>query len=802
MFKNYLKVAYRNILRQRGISFISILGLAIGMTACLFITYFVRYEKSFDEFHLNKDRIYRLRYERTDQEGEAVRFASCCPPAGLQIRKNYDEVEKVARIFRYRATVSHFENRFIEDRMYFAEPDFFHIFKYKFIAGEPESGISEPNTAFISQTTARKYFGDLDPMGQIITIDKKVDYLVKGVFEDIPSNSHLKFDIMLSYQNLLKKFGDDIEYSWGDSGWFTYILFKPNANITTFAQKLPAMVNAEFGEVLEKYKLTCELPLQPLTDIHLQSHYAQEYETNGDSDTVRFLSLIAIFVVIIAWVNYVNLSTARSLTRAKEVGLRKATGASRSQLMIQLFTETVIINIVATAITLFLILILQSFFRQLTGISFDYSLWTQSWFWNTVLVMLIFGPIISGLYPVIVLSSFDPVAVLNGEFGNSQNGINLRKTLVGFQFVIALGMLISTYAVFSQLSFMKSQELGFNIEKKIVIRAPRVRDTSFASKIRTFKELVFKNSIAENFCVTTDVPGRQGWWDAGAIHRKGTDDNKNYQIVGIDDQFTNLFGLKFASGRNFSVDFPSDSSALILNETAAKWLGFQNADEAISGEVIYWGKTFKVVGVLKDYHQQSVKQQVEPHIFRYMPTGRDSRGLFVMKLSSSNINSSIQEIKKQYDLLFPDNSFEYFFLDKYYNEQYRGDELFGKVFGIFSFLAIFVTSLGILGLSSFIVMQRKKEIGVRKVLGASIGRVLVLLSKDFQQLILFSFVIICPVAYLAIRYWLGTFARQMDITIWLFLLPLFIVLLITSATLCLHVVKAAAANPVDSIKHK
>jgi len=470
--------------------------------------------------------------------------------------------------------------------------------------------------------------------------------------------------------------------------------------------------------------------------------------------------------------------------------------------MVQLFVETIIINLVSIILALILILLFLPLFRQFAGIPSVFSLWTQPWFWIAIVVMFFIGVFLSGLYPVLVLSSFDPVTVLKGKIGNSTSGINLRKVLVGFQFIMALGLLISTFTVYQQLAFMKSQNLGFNSDQKVVVRAPRVRDTSFRSKIQTFKQQLLNSSVINKFCVTTDVPGRQGWWDAGAIHRKGSDDNKNYQIVGIDENFIAVLDLKLASGRSFSKEFPSDSSALIVNETAAKWLGFQSSDDAINQEIIYWDKTYTVVGVLKDYHQQSVKQAMEPHIFRYMPTGRDSRGLFVLQLGSSNINSSIQEIKKQYDLFFPGNYFNYYFLDEYYNEQYKADELFGKVFGIFAFLAIFVTSLGILGLSSFMVVQRKKEIGIRKVLGASIGRVLLLLSKDFQQLILISFILVCPLSYLGIRYWLGSFALRMDISIGLFFIPLLIVSIITGLTICLHVIKAAVANPVESLKYE
>ena len=800
MFRNYLKVAFRNLIRHKGYSFINILGLATGMTACLLILYYVKYEKSYDRFYENSERIYRLRYERTDQAGESVRFASCCPPAGLKIRQKFPEVEKVARLFRYKASVSYLENKFIEERMYFAEPDFFGIFRYTFIEGDAANGLKEPNTAFISESTARKYFGDVNPMGKMLSVDKKTSYKVNGVFKDIPGNSHLKFDILLPYQNLLDIFGKDVEESWGDSGWYTYILLKPNTSIPLLEKKLANLVDAEFGEVLKEYKLSCKLPLQPLSDIHLTSNYMLEFETAGDLDTVNFLSILAVFIIIIAWVNYVNLSTARSLNRAKEVGLRKVSGASRGQLITQFFFETVIINFMAVIIALAMVLVFLPMFRQITGTPSEYGIWTRPWFWLGILLMFLAGVFLSGLYPVTVLSSFQPVSVMKGKLGNSNKGFGLRKSLLVFQFVMALGILICTFTVFWQLRFMKQQDPGFTLNNKLVIRAPRVRTAAFGSQLQTFKQLLLKNPAVNGFSVATDVPGRQVWWDAGGITRVGADDNKNYQIVGIDYDYVGLFDMKLASGRNFSREFPSDSSALIVNETASRWLGFASPQAAIGQKVDYWGKIYIVVGVLKDYHQQSVKQAFEPTIFRFMPEGRDKRGLFVIGLSNPDVSTTIALLKNQFDDFFPGNPFEYYFLDEYYNRQYRTDEMFGTVFGIFSFLAIFVTSLGILGLSSFMITQRTREIAVRKVMGSGVPAILMTLTKDYWQLILLSFVIALPITFYLVKRWLESFALRTTLSPGIFIFPLLIISLITGMTIYLHVMKAANANPVESLR--
>lgn len=800
MIGNYIITTLRHLKKDKLYSLINILGLTVGATGCLLILYYVNFEKSYDRFHENRERIYRLRYERADQDGGTVRFASCCPPAAPRIRSQCPEVEKAGRIFRYMASVSRGDNKFLEERMFFAEPEFLEILQFKFVEGDPLNGIRGHSRAFLSRSAARKYFGDQDPIGQTISVDKKVDYQVTGIFEDVPHNSHVKFDVLLSYPNLIDLYGEDIEDSWGDTGFFTYLRLRPGADVQAFEKKLAGIVDAEFGEALRAYKLTCDLPLQPLDDIHLTSHFQQELEVNGDADIVAFLSIIAVLIIIIAWVNYVNLSTARALTRAREVGLRKVVGASRAQLMAQFFMETIIVNVLAIVLTLGAVESLRPLFSQITGVPVDYVIWAQPWFWNAVLLLLFVGVVSSGLYPVMVLSSFKPVTVLRGKLGVSRDRIGLRSALVVFQFVMAIALITATVTVSQQLSFIKNQALGFSIDQKVVIRAPRVRDASFGTRLKTFKNQLLANPAINKFCVATEVPGRQIMWDAGGIRRVGTDDNRNYQIVGIDYDFVDVFDLTILHGRNFSTLFPSDSSALILNETAAAWMGFKSSESALGQQIQYWDKIFTVVGIMKDYHQQSSKQAFEPHIFRLMPEGRGVRGMFTLTISPQNVAPTITMVRKRFDEFFPGNPFEYFFLSEYYSQQYEGDERFETVFGIFSFLALFVTCLGILGLSSFMVLQRTKEIGIRKVLGAGAANVIFMLSKDFLLLVAIAFLVAFPLSYLGIRRWLESFATRMDLTVWLFLAPLAVVGTITCITICLHVIKAALANPVESLR--
>lgn len=804
MFWNYLKIAWRNVRKSTLLSFICMSGLAIGMAACLLILHYVTFEKSYDRFHDDYERIYRLRYERTDEDGQAVRFASCCPPAAPRIRGEYPEVEKIARIFRYNAVVSHGDRKFLEEKIFFAEPDFFDILKFKFLSGDPTIDLRDAGRAFISLSTALKYFGDQDPIGQILTVDSDTDYHIAGVFEDIPANSHLKFDILLSFENLASRYGPDVMEAWGHTGFYTYLRLQPRTDAQGFEHKLADLVESEFGEVLRAYGLTLDLKLQPLKDIHLTSHFMQEYEINGDRDSVNFLLIIAIFVIIIAWVNYINLATASSSNRAKEVALRKVVGASRKQLRIQFFFEIIILNLVSVLLALVLLDLSLPIFSQVTGTTADYNLWSQGWFWTAIAVMFLVGVFLSGLYPVAVMSSFEPIGTLRGRLGNAARGISLRKCLVVFQFVTAFGLIAGTLAVYKQIVFMKSQDLGFDIEQTLIVKAPRVRDDAFPQKVDTFKEQLLGLTAIKNACFVTEVPGRQILWDAGAIYKAGSNpgQSKNYQIVGTDYNFFNLFNLEFISGRSFSREFPADAEALILNETAVQWLEFDDAEAAVGQQVDYWGNIFTVIGVVKDYHQQSLKAAFEPTIFRLMPYGRGKRGVFAVKLHGEDVRKSVEQVNRFYDNIFPGNPFDYFFLDDYYNQQYRADELFGNVMSIFSLLAIFVTGLGIFGLSSFIVVQRTKEIGIRKVLGATVKNVVLLLTREFFLLIAIANLIAWPITYYVMRRWLDNFAYHTEIGVEIFVVTGVLTLVIAILTVIVQTLNAATADPVDSLRYE
>jgi putative ABC transport system permease protein len=798
----YFKIAFRNILRNKLFSFINILGLAAGITSFLLIFLFVKYERSYDTFYESSDRIFRLRYERSSAEGESVKFASCCPPAAIRIRELYPEVEQIARIFRYRATVIYGDRKYYEERMYFAESQIFKVFDFKFIAGDPASGIFDANCAFISESYSKKYFGNGNPLGQTITVDKEMSFVITGIFHDIPENSHLKFDILLSWPNLITHYGRDIESSWGDTGFFTYFILKNSSSSQEFEEKLKSLVESDIGEVMRQYKLTLELKVQALKDIHLNSGFMQEMEVNGNRDTVVFLSIIAFFILIIAWVNYVNITTARSLTRATEVGLSKVSGAGRRQLIGQFFIETVLVNLAAFIASLILLVLLLPEFCNLTGVSPEYNIWKESWFWLTLISLFILSVFLSGTYPVMVLTSFKTSEVLKGKYVHSKSGILIRKVLVVFQLIMAICLITSTLIVFRQVRFLQSQDKGISISDVLAVRAPRVRDGSFKSKLITFKEELIKNQIITKISVGTEVPGRQILWDAGGIFRVGSDQSKNYQIVGIDWDYLDLLEAKIIAGRNFEKSFFSDSSSLILNEKATKWMGFSSPEEAIGQKVNYWDDIYTIVGVVKDYRQQSPKVDFEPHIFRFKPQGRDIRGFFMMKIMAGSENNVLKIVGDKYSEFFPDNPFDYFFLEDYYEQQYKNEKLLGTVFGAFALLSIIITCLGILGLTSFLMLQKTKEISMRRVVGSSISGIIVLFSRDFIRIILIAFILAVPVSYYWLTEWLNSFEVKMEISVWNFIIPFIITLSLTLLTIGFIVNKTASMSPADNLRNE
>jgi putative ABC transport system permease protein len=583
-------------------------------------------------------------------------------------------------------------------------------------------------------------------------------------------------------------------------GSLSYLLLKAGTDPKALQAKFPAYIQKTIGEELKKYDAGAVYNLQSLPDIHLYSHFMGEVEPNGDGNAVYLLLGIAFFIVVIAWVNYINLATARAINRAKEVGIRKVAGSFRGQLIRQFLLESALLNALAVGVALILVVIALPFFNKLSGQELSFSLLLSPSFWLALLGLFVIGAFLSGLYPAFVLSGFMPVTVLKGKMSSSHRGVFLRKSLVVFQFAASLFLLIGTFTVFRQIQFMRDQKLGINIDQTLVIQPPIVRvDSTFQTTMTAFKEEMLRFPGIQKMAVSTSIPGDAVGWNAGGIRLKSQDekDAKQYRVIGGDYDYLDTYGMKLVAGRKFSKAYGTDPKTVIFNKMAVQQLGFNKPEEALDQVIEFWGEQYKIIGVIDNYHQQSLREAYEPLIFRLIP---DLAGPISVKVGTGQLSGTIANIQAGWNRFFPGNPFEYFFLDEHFNEQYKADQRFGQVFGLFTGLAILVACLGLFGLASFATVQRTKEIGVRKVLGASVSQILQLLYKDFALLVVIGFVISVPIAWYVTHQWLQGYAFRTEPEWWLFVLPFAVVLLIALLTVSFQTLKAALANPVTSLR--
>lgn len=805
MFKNYLKIAWRNIKRHKAYSAINILGLAIGIAACLLILQYVAYELSYEDFQVNKDRVYRVQQDRYDNGKLSTQWAAGAYAVGNSFKDAIPEIEDYVKVVGNGRVTADVKNQPLKiEKVYFTTNSFFSIFTYPLIAGDKNNALKEPFKAAISETTAKKLFGTTNVIGKPLELNRNSNYTITAVYKDPPANTQLKPDMLLSYATYLKwttdSSGNGPESAWQWDGCLTYLLLNKGADPAVVEKKFVPVVKKFTEEDMKKYNAGVEYHLQPLTDIHLYSHYMLEPGENGDGKTVYLLLGIAFFIVIIAWVNYINLATARAITRAREVGVRKAVGSQRSQLIIQFLSESALLNGVALVLAVTIVLIAIPGFNALSGQHLSFSLFAQSNFWISLIGLFLIGVFFSGLYPAFVLSGFKPIEVLKGKMGTTKQGGLLRKSLVVFQFTASLFLLIGTVTVYQQIQFMRKQSLGINVDQTLIVPPPIVGiDSTFLQKITAFKQEMQQKSSIQNITVSTSIPGEPVGWNAGGIKLVGQDESKQkqYRVIGVDYDYIKTYGLKLIAGRAFDKSFGSDKYSVIFNRKGIEQLGFNKPEDAIGKKIDFWGDQYTIEGVAENFHQQSLREAYEPLILRLIP---DLNGSISIKTSAANSAQTISSTKEEWAKFFPGNTFEYFFLDEHFDEQYKADKRFGQVFGLFTSLAILVACLGLFGLASFTTLQRTKEIGIRKVLGASVGSILNLLYREFALLLLIAFVIAIPVAWLTTSSWLQGYAFRIGLHWSFFVLPFILIIAIAFITVSFQSIKAAVTNPVKSLR--
>jgi putative ABC transport system permease protein len=803
MIRNYLKIAWRQLLKNKFITAVNLFGLVLGMSAAIFIYEYVYFERSYDTFHEAADDIYRIRTDRVKDGIPFMQFAAGAAFAG-KIMKQFPEVTNYVK---FKTTQGIYANgpdkSYREEDVYYVMPSVFEVFSFDLIQGDKKTALNEPFTACLSESMARKLFGDEDPMGKTFSDDGRDYFTVTGIFQDSPANSHLKFEILQSYVTFTSVYvdGDGAETNPYWDGYFTYVKLTPGTDYLALEKKIPAMIEQHYdAEVVGKV----ELYLQPLKDIHLTSNYLFEAELGGDDDTVHFLSIIGIIVLFIAWLNYINLSVARSILRTREVGVRKVVGSGRRSLVVQFLTETALVNILAIGLSLLAVKLFHGSFESLVGKDIPTTIFSEGNLLLVCLAVFLLGTFLSGLYPAFILSGVNPLQALKSGSQQSTGGKNnwLQRGLVVVQFTASVALVASTIVIYNQLNYMQQKKLGVNIDQTLVVKGPRAIDTTLVNPGKLFSERLEGLAQFDEVMGSTSVPGQPFGWTAGGIQRMDTGEqlDEGFHVMAVDYDYPANYEMALVAGEYVKEGQEGgENAACLINETALALLGYEKAEDAIGKGLSFWGDDYIINGVLADFHQESPKAVVEPLIMRGMPADW-LPDYFSMKIKADQIPAVLASAEKTWSETYPGNPFEYFFLDEHFTAQYASDQRLGQVFTMFSGLAIIVSCLGLFALVAFMAERKKKEIGIRKVLGSSVAGIVALLSKDFVRLMLIALLIATPIAWYFMDGWLENFAERIKIQWWVFALAGIGSIVIALLTIGFQGVKAALVNPVDSLR--
>ncbi len=809
MLKNYFKVALRNLSRFKIYSFINIAGLAVGMACSILIILFIQDELSYDQFHEKSDRIYRLSREWFNNDGtSSLHLARVAPPIGPLLKNDFPNIiEEVTRVASdYNTFLQIDDKTFIEQKFFWAEDNFFKIFSFEFIEGNPSTALKEPYSVVLTESMAKKYFGSEDPLGKTILYEKEDNLKVTGVIKDVPDNSHFKFDFLGSFLTLNDYIGvETLTRNWGSNNYTTYILLPENFPVEELDRQIPDFLDRQITQLsiansgsppeIQPSKVN-KLHLWKLTDIHLHSHLTTEFEENGDINDVYIFSIIALFILLIACINFMNLATARSAKRAREIGMRKVLGAYKKQLMIQFIGESLIISFIALLFAVVLVEATLPFFNNFVGKSLNLDYFGNPLVISGLIGLTVIVGLISGSYPAFLLSSFNTIKVLKGK--NSSNKSIFRTVLVVSQFTISIALIICMGIVYSQMEFLANKDLGY--DKNRIVLLPS--NLEMRKNIESIKSQLFENPNILNVASSRLVPSDMllNSWGGQVV---GEDEpvplSFRLAVDEVDYDFIKTYDIQLISGRNFSREFGTDdTAAFIINEAAVKQLGW-TPFEAINKKMIYGNREGKVIGVVNNFNFESLHNQIVPIILLLSKTGNSQ---FSVKISGNDIPATLEFLKKKWNEFRPDYPFEYTFLEDQLSELYTSEKRLGDVFGIFSLLAVVIACLGLFGLASFSAEQRTKEIGIRKVLGASISGIVILFSREFLKLVILANLIAWPIAYYAMSKWLNDFAYRADINIWVFVLSGFTALVIALLTISFQAFKAGFSNPVKSLRYE
>lgn len=793
MIKNLLVVAIRNFKRDKWYGLLNILGLTIGITFSLFLIFYIKDELSYDRYNEKADRIYRINSNIKEADKDTMRWAVTPFPMGPALSKDYPEVEEAVRFVSNGKVMFKTGNlKIYQDKVYLVDSNIFRVFTHQFIEGNPATALVEPRTMVLTQSVAEKFFGKNKPyVGKSLENATGEVYKITAVIKDVPKNSHILFNVLLSRSSLPADFANN----WGGFGFYTYVLLKPNTNPVAFEKKLLPMYDKYLASIFAQFKVTMRFSVQAIPSIHLYSNMANEPEELGSISYIYIFSAVAFFMLLIACINYMNLTTARSARRAKEIGIRKVTGSSKLQLVAQFLVESTLVAVFALLLSLGFIALLLPTFNELSGKFISFGSLMEL---NTLLILLglvAFVGIVGGSYPAFYLSKFNPVNILKGSLSKSSSNATLRRSLVVIQFSISITMLICTWVVYSQLKYLRNKDLGFNKDQVMNIAVNTNKDVR--SSILAFKNEIRKNPQVISISTSQAVPGSNINFNLFSIETKNGFVDKGVDCYAIDEDYVNTLGMKIVKGRNFS-GLADTLRRIIVNENMVK--EYEWGGDAIGKRVKFPGDTsgnyLEVIGVVKDFNQKSLYNRIAPLILFYSP---NNNGL-QLKLNAQNIPATISGLEKTWKAIFPELSFEYTFLDQDFDSQYAADQKRGKIFTTFSILTILITCLGLLGLIAFTTEQRQKEISIRKILGAGMGQLVPLITRNFILLVGISCLIAFPIAYLFMDKWLKIFPYNTGLSVTPFLLSALTVLLITLLTVLFHTLKAALANPADALR--
>lgn len=797
MIKNYIKIAFRNLWKNKTYSAINILGLTLGITCSSLLFMLVIDEFSFDKMYDKKDRLYRL-VEINSESEETREFGMVPAPTGKTLSEDYEEIEDYTRLYKFGGQIvfQHNEEAYQERDYYFAEPNFFELFNLEWIEGDPATALQKPFSIVIDEEWALRLFGTTDVLGETLDSGSETDFLVTGVIKKLPQNSHIQYKILLGLPN-------DNEYinrlvnSWEEYGAYTYILLKENANPESIHQKMDGFVANHFKEPQEH-----DFYLQALPNIHFNSasiEYASD-TNRGEITYVYIFMAIGFFMLFIACVNYMNLATAKALDRGKEIGIRKVSGAFRHQLVAQFLSESTLFAFIAFILSFFLVDLLLPTFNTFTNKQFVFNLDTFGTIFLLIFSVTILVGLLSGTYPAILMSRLKPTYILKGAMQTGKGSVVLRKVLVSTQFTLSIIMIIATLVAYRQLQYIQDVPLGFENEQMLVvdINSGNVRD-----RFETMKTEFANSPYVEGVAVSSRVPGE--WKSIQEVYTKnfGSADSIKMNFIGFDADMINLYKMQLIEGENFTGNNKSDSLHIIINETAAQTLNLEDpigkilelSDDGISQQL-------QIAGVVKDFNFQSLHNEVGPMILGYRANPFQSIDYFSLKFNAEHTEEVLAHAEKVHEMFDTRSSMEYHFLDEQWAAFYKEDKKVSNVFAIGGGVTIFIACLGLFGLASFIIQQRTKEIGIRKVLGADVSSIVGLLSKDFLKLILIAILIAVPISWYAMDMWLQDFAYRVGLSWWMFAFSGFVVMAIAFFTISFQSIKVAFRNPVDSLKQE